>query len=211
MEEKTKDEISVPSTEQPEDKSVRLEKKEEEEKKEVNIMRVPGRQRSSSYIDPVEASDFWKLYKEAYVTLKSWEDEQRVKAKEIKNLLWFLCDSLILSMSRTNASNQSLINYFTTVGSYIKGFANVTTKSISHIDPIIAYHSFTGKHLAELFIKLKGANNEFTVNLKELGVVTDDISNELKNMAIDYAKKLSEIKEYKPQLLIVYYLIKYRK
>jgi hypothetical protein len=214
MEEKTKETIFEPSTEQPEAKSVGLEKKDKESKEEGKmeeaIVRVPGRQRSSSYIDPVEASDFWKLYKEAYVTLQSWQDEQRIKTKSIKNFLCFLCDSIIISMSRANASNQSLMNYFATIGSYIKNFANVTIKSVSFIDPIIAYHNFTGKPLAELFIKLKGANTEFTANLKQLEVVTDKIGNELKNMTITYANKLFEMKEYRPQLLMVHYLTIHR-
>eukprot|EP00826_Nyctotherus_ovalis_P029451 TRINITY_DN2327_c0_g1_i3.p1 TRINITY_DN2327_c0_g1~~TRINITY_DN2327_c0_g1_i3.p1 ORF type:complete len:209 (+),score=61.60 TRINITY_DN2327_c0_g1_i3:166-792(+) len=202
MEGKAKEETAVSSTGQADNKSPKL-KGEAKAEDDIAILQVQGRKRSSSYIDPAEAYDFWKVYKEGYVTLQGWEDEQRMRTRAAKNFLSFLCDALILSMSRANASNQSLMNYFVTVGSHVKNFAKVSAKSNSSIDPIIAYHNFTGKGLAELFSKLKGASGEFTTNLKELGSLADQTADEVKSMAIAYARKLSEMKEYKPKLLKV--------
>lgn len=202
MESKTKEEIAVSSTEQAENRSPKP-KGEAKTEDDIAILKVEGRKRSTSYIDPAEAYDFWKVYKEGYVTLQSWEDEQRAKTTAAKNLVTFFCDALILSMSRANASNQSLMNYFVTVGAHVRNFAKVCAKSCSSIDPIIAYHNFTGKGLAELFSRLKGASGEFTNNLQELGSLADQTANEVKSMAIVYARKLSELKEYKPKLLKV--------
>eukprot|EP01022_Parablepharisma_sp_SALTPOND_P032651 TRINITY_DN857_c0_g1_i1.p3 TRINITY_DN857_c0_g1~~TRINITY_DN857_c0_g1_i1.p3 ORF type:complete len:613 (-),score=102.49 TRINITY_DN857_c0_g1_i1:22925-24763(-) len=169
------------------------------------VVELQGRRRSSSYVDPVEACDFWKLHKESYIALRAWEDEKTAKAKNLKDLLNWLCDSLTLKMSKVNSSNQSLMSYFSLVATNIKELSKHCSKTTSPLDPIIAYHTFIGLPLAELFKKLKGANNNFFNSLKVFATfIEQKIVEELKEMTIKYAKTLAGLKELKPNLLLVH-------
>jgi len=173
---------------------------------EFVILEMQGRRRSSSYIDPAEASDFWKVHKDSYINIRDWEIIKSQKYKTHYELLSFLSESILFTMSKMNSQNQSLNTYFRIISENLNDFCKIFTKSSQNFDPIISYNQLTGLNLSELFKKLKGTNTDFMQKIKEfIQMIENEFIVEIKEMAINYAKILADFKELKHKFIPVFY------
>ena len=174
------------------------------EESEYVILEMQGRRRSGSYIDPTEAHDFWTTHKGSYIQFRTWEDDRSSSLRQLKALLSFLCDSLLIAMSHVNSSNQNLMAYFNLIESNTKEFGKRMGKTANSVDPIIDYHGVVGVPLSELFKKLKSTDNEFVNSLKQLCVQIEQVIGDIRVMTISYAKALATFKEARPMFQQVF-------